>query len=129
MSQSELTIRATGINYQVRVTTKKPIENKRRSIERGRLESLTSLDGKVNLEGGKNPNGTFYSRWDEDNSGDNSFRTLRLREKDRLIEIEEHVDYCGCGEIFGVIKTRNHWYEKWKEKKLENLNLFWVYLN
>jgi hypothetical protein len=128
MNQSELTLRATGVNYRARLTTEKSKENRIRKIERGKLESFTSLDGRFNLKRKKNGNGTFYSRWDEDNVGDTSFHTLRLHEGGRLIEIREYVNYCGCGEIFGVIRTKNHWYEKWKGRKLKNPNLSWTYL-
>jgi len=140
MNQSELRIKADGIDYRVRMIQEKEKESKGSFLSmlsgissqverRGRIESLTSLDGKINSEKGKNQNGTFYSKWKENSSEDFSFHTLKLQTESTLIEIKEYVNYCGCGEAFGTLKTRNHRYEKWKSKKLENINLHWKYLD
>jgi hypothetical protein len=134
MSQSELTVRAKGINYRVRMIQEKEKESKgslssmffgiNSQVERrGRIESLTSLDGKINSENEKNQKGTFYSRWEENSGEDFSFHILRLQTEKALIEIEEYVNYCGCGEIFGTLKTRNHRYKKWEGKRLENISI------
>ena len=136
MNQSELRIKADGIDYRVRVTQEKEKEIRSSFLsmlsgiscqieKRGKIESLTSLDGKINSGNEKNQKGTLYSKWEENFSEDFSFHILKLQTENTLIEIKRYVNYCGCGESFGTLKTRNHWYEEWKGKKLENISLHW----
>lgn len=134
MDRSELRIQADGIDYTVRTAVEKPkrprralLERRKTTVEQGKLESLTSFTGEATPKP-EERQGIFYSRWDEYNSEDFSIHTTVLHTQNRLIEITETVNYCGCGEASGVVKTRNHWYEKWKQTRLENLKVYWDFL-
>ncbi len=146
MEQQELTIKADGINYHVNliqdglkirdaaqrnITLGMALDNVHRRITRkGKIEVLTSLDGRFKLKRGK-ISGRFASRQDYHDEGDyeHSVYTLDLRDKNLVIELGMRCLYLDCSEDVSmdgcIVKTRKHWYEPWQEVSLENPEICW----
>jgi hypothetical protein len=146
MKQQELTIKADGINYhlhliqdrlkirdesQGNITIGMILDGANKRItKKGKIEALTSLNGRFKLKKGKTC-GRFTSKQEYYSEEDcqHSVYNLDLKDKNLVIELgmrcfytdhSEHVSMGGC-----IVKTRKHWYEPWNEVRLENPEICW----
>jgi hypothetical protein len=96
-----------------------------KTVIKGKVEALSSLDGKQ-LET-RRPAGRFSSTNEETYEAGvgSGTQTLTLKDRNTLIEVTEYNnDLCDHGS-YGVMKTRNHWYQPWKQVALTNPEICW----
>jgi hypothetical protein len=138
METKELTIRAEGVNQHIRLTQRRKRERSvkkrnatldmafnsvyERVIRKGQIEVLALSKGESNPQE-RRIRGTFSSLYEGcyEEGYDYELQEIILNEGKTRIEITKRIDYLGQVEFSGIIKTRNHWYEKWKSRQLKNL--------
>ncbi len=125
MQIDDIHIKSKEINYHVRLTQEKtsPTLILYPGVEgikgKGTLEALT-IDGKTFQDWTKI--GTFREKYTVGDLSMSHYLELNLRNK--KIQIEQIFSWVFNSTVAeGVIKEKEHWYERWKETRLKNLSV------